>query len=170
MEKERIIDVVSNSIIPIAIISIILLFFVFAFRLLFHVMLWISSLFYVKGKNARKINKKMPKTDVSSYKKEEDELLRDQKSEEKKLEEEFKLDGVQRIGEDFAKQVSFLNEDKIVGIAKPIGFWTSLILGDQLSQILGRASALNDRSHKGFWVSMLEAQSRGLGRKNSRSL
>lgn len=163
-------DVVFNSIIPIAIISIILLIFIFILRLILHFILWVASLFYIKKKKARKINKKSPKADIIPYKKEEEELLRDKKLEEKRLEEEFKLEGVQRIGEEFEKQVAFLDEDRIVGIAKPIGFWTSLILGDQLSQILGRASALNDRSHKGFWVSMLEAQARGLGRKKSRSL
>lgn len=162
MEK----DILLNSVISIAIISIILLVLIFVLRLIFYTILWISSLFYVKKKKA----KKSPKADIISYKKDEEELLKNKKSEEKKLEEEFKLEGVQRIGEDFAKQVAFLDNDKIVGIAKPVGFWTSLILGDQLSQILGRASALNDRSHKGFWVSMLEAQARGLGRKNSRIL
>ena len=162
-------DILLNSVISIAIISIILLAIIFVLRIIFYLILWISSLFYIKKKKTNKA-KKTPKTDVVSYKKEEEELFRNKKSEEKKLEEELKLEGVQRIGEDFAKQVAFIDDDKIVGIAKPIGFWTSLILGDQLSQILGRASALNDRSHKGFWVSMLEAQARGFGRKNSRSL
>jgi len=162
MEK----DIILDPVISIAIISITLLAIILILRLIFHTILSISSFFY----NRKNKTEKTQKTDIIPYKKDEEVLLRDKKTEEKKFEEEFKIEGVQKIGEDFEKQDEFFDEDKIVGIAKPIGFWTSLILGDQLSQILGRASALNDKSHKGFWVSMLEAQSRGLGRKKSRLL
>lgn len=161
-------DSLINAIITIGIITVFLLVLIYIIRLFFYLILFILSFFYKRNKiNNKKI---VPKTEVIPYKKEEDELFRDQKVEEKKLQEEFKLDGVQRIGEEFQKQAELLDyEDRIVGIAKPIGFWTSLVLGDQLSQILGRASALNSRSHKGFWVSMLEAQARGLGRQKGRS-
>ncbi|HSQ97203.1 MAG TPA: hypothetical protein VLL98_00610 [Rickettsiales bacterium] len=168
MNKEEIINNILEAIIPIAIISIILLICILILRILFYLILWIGSLFYIKNKKVNEVNKKPKKTEIVPYKKEE-ELLRDKKIEDKKIKEEFELKGVHKIGDGFEKQIEF-NEDKIVGIAKPIGFWTSLVLGDQLSQILGRASALNDRTHKGFWVSMLEAQARGLGRKKSRIL
>lgn len=161
-------DSVINAIITIGIITIFLLILIYIIRLFFYLILFISSFFYKRNKINNK--KRVPKTEIIPYKKEEDELFRDQKFEEKKLQEEFKLEGVQKIGEEFKKQAEILDyEEKIVGIAKPIGFWTSLVLGDQLSQILGRASALNSRSHKGFWVSMLEAQARGLGRQKGRS-
>lgn len=165
MYKSEILDTILDSIIPISIISIILLICVLILRTIFHLILHIASFFYVKKK---KIKKQQPKTEITSYKKEEEELLRDKKLEDKKTKEQIKLEGVKRMGDDFEKQSSVFEDGRIVGIAKPIGFWTSLILGDQLSQILGRASALNDRSHKGFWVSMLEAQARGFGRKKSR--
>ena len=138
----------------------------------FLVLIYLIRLFfYKKNKQKHKESlKKAPKTEVIPYKKEEDELFRDKQLEEKKFQQEFELDGVQRIGDEFQKQVELIDdEDRIVGIVKPIGFWTALVLGDQLSQILGRASALNSRSHKGFWVSMLEAQARGLGRQKGRT-
>lgn len=160
-----------DAVITILIITAFFLVLIYLIRLFFYIILFILSFFYKKNKQKHKESlKRAPKTEVIPYKKEEDELFRDKQLEEKKFQQEFELDGVQRIGDEFQKQVELIDdEDRIVGIAKPIGFWTALVLGDQLSQILGRASALNSRSHKGFWVSMLEAQARGLGRQKGRT-
>jgi ABC-type transport system involved in cytochrome bd biosynthesis fused ATPase/permease subunit len=165
-------DIIAPIII-IAIISVILFSIIMVIRGLFYIIIFIASLFYKPKRTTKKKVSPKTSTSVQPYKKEEDELLRDKKLENKKAQEEnLILQNVQRMNEDFEKQMEAVDQDydKIVGIVKPIGFWTSLVLGDQLSQILGRAQALNNRSHKGFWVSMLEAQARGIGRQESRQL
>ena len=63
-----------------------------------------------------------------------------------------------------------LSEVKIVDIVKPVGFWTSMILGQKLTYLVSSAKIMNKNSHKGFWVSMAEAQERAAGRQKGRSL
>ncbi len=63
-----------------------------------------------------------------------------------------------------------LGEVKIVDIVKPVGFWTSVILGQKLTYLVSSAKLMNDNSNKGFWVSMVEAQERAQGRQKGRSL
>ena len=164
-------DKIIESIIPISIISLVLLIIIFFIRVLFYLLIFILSKIYFRNRKIPKKKQNFKKnTDIVVYKKEEEELYRDLKKEKKKA-NELNLRGVQRMNNDFEEKNDLIDEredTKIVGIAKPIGFWTSLILGDQLSQIIGRAQALNSRSHKGFWVSMLEAQARGLGRQHGK--
>ncbi len=61
-----------------------------------------------------------------------------------------------------------MQEVKIVGVVKPIGFWTSMILGQKLTYLINSAHILNKRSNKGFWVSMIEAKDRTAGRQHGR--
>lgn len=61
-----------------------------------------------------------------------------------------------------------LNEINIVDIVKPIGFWTSMILGQKLTYLIQSAQILNKRGDKGFWASMIEAKEREAGRQHSR--
>ena len=63
-----------------------------------------------------------------------------------------------------------LAEVKIVDIVKPVGFWTSMILGQKLTYLVSAAQIINKRSQKGFWVSMVEAKERAAGRERGRSL
>ncbi|MBL6665175.1 MAG: hypothetical protein ISQ34_04955 [Rickettsiales bacterium] len=62
-----------------------------------------------------------------------------------------------------------LNESQIVDIVKPIGFWTSMILGQKLTYLVQSAQMLNKRGDKGFWASMIEAKERAAGRQHGRS-
>lgn len=62
-----------------------------------------------------------------------------------------------------------LNESQIVDIVKPIGFWTSMILGQKLTYLVQSAQTLNKRGDKGFWASMIEAKERAAGRQHGRS-
>lgn len=57
----------------------------------------------------------------------------------------------------------------IVDIVKPVGFWTSMILGQKLTYLIQSAQVLNKRGDKGFWASMIEAKEREAGREHSRS-
>jgi hypothetical protein len=63
-----------------------------------------------------------------------------------------------------------LSEVKIVDLVKPVGFWTSMILGQKLTYLVSSAKLMNQNSDKGFWVSMVEAQERAQGRQKGRSL
>lgn len=61
-------------------------------------------------------------------------------------------------------------EVKIVDIVKPVGFWTSMILGQKLTYLVSAAQIINKRSQRGFWVSMVEAKERAAGKERGRSL
>lgn len=62
-----------------------------------------------------------------------------------------------------------MNKIEIVDIVKPIGFWTSVILGQKLTYLIQSAQIINKRGKQGFWVSMIEAQEQAAGRQHSRS-
>lgn len=62
-----------------------------------------------------------------------------------------------------------LEETQIVDIVKPIGFWTSMILGQKLTYLIKSAQIIQNRDNKkGFWVSMIEAKDRAAGRQQGR--
>ncbi len=61
-----------------------------------------------------------------------------------------------------------LGKSEIVDFVKPIGFFTSMILGQKLSYLIQSAQVLNKRGNKGFWVSMIEAKDRAAGRQHGR--
>ncbi len=63
-----------------------------------------------------------------------------------------------------------MSQVEIVDIVKPIGFWTSLILGEKLTYLIQSAQVLNKRGNKGFWVSMVEAKDRINNRQRGRGL
>ncbi len=61
-----------------------------------------------------------------------------------------------------------LSEINIVDIVKPIGFWTSMILGQKLTYLIQSAQIINKRGKQGFWVSMIEAKEREAGKQHAR--
>lgn len=61
-----------------------------------------------------------------------------------------------------------MNQTTIVDFVKPIGFWTSMILGQKLTYLIQSAQVLNKRGDKGFWASMIEAKERAAGRQHGR--
>jgi len=63
-----------------------------------------------------------------------------------------------------------LAEVKIVDLVKPVGFWTSMILGQKLTYLVSAAQIINNRSQRGFWVSMIEAKERAAGKERGRGL
>ena len=172
-----------SSFLSICFIFILTLFFI---RCIIYLTIYILSKFYSINKNKIKRKKLQPKTNIVIYKKEEDELFRDEKLEnlQKKL---LKNKNIEDNNKESEKQVKIINNDnnitttqnieiinknqndKIVGILKPIGFWTSLVIGDQLSKIFENAKVIKKRSGKGFWVSMLEAQRKISEKNNNKS-
>jgi hypothetical protein len=61
-----------------------------------------------------------------------------------------------------------IDEVQIVDIVKPVGKWTAAILGRELSYLVNSARIMNQKSNKGFWVSMIEAQQMAAGRQRGR--
>jgi hypothetical protein len=68
------------------------------------------------------------------------------------------------------QQEEDINDIEIVDFVKPIGFWTSMILGQKLTYLVQSAQVLNKRGKKGFWVSMIEAKDRSAGRQQGRGI
>lgn len=62
-----------------------------------------------------------------------------------------------------------IDKPVIIDIVKPVGFWTSMILGQKLTYLIQSAQQLNKRGDKGFWASMIEAQERQAGRQHGRT-
>jgi hypothetical protein len=159
-------DFFKNYVLSVLLIALILFLLVFTVRIFFR----LTILFLLrKYKHYRKKKKlKFEKKDIVSTPKEDEELLRDK-------EEETKLIGVERMPAEYdyqqeigGQQVGELEEGKIVGVAEPIGFWTSLVLGQKLSFLVNQAHILSQREKKGFWVSLIEAQSRSMERQRGR--
>lgn len=151
-------------------IAIILTRLIFA-MLLYHAAKKLEKLKKIKDKFSYK---KSPK-----YIKEDEELLR-------KLDEmprahsavkaELRAKQVEGIGNSYeiipSKEQELnkaeLNQVNIVDIVKPIGFWTSMILGQKLTYLIQSAQVINKRGDKGFWVSMIEAKEREAGKQHAR--
>lgn len=87
-------------------------------------------------------------------KKEEEELFR------KKEEEKIKI-----INKTPKTELS----PQIVDFVKPLGFWTSMVLGQKLTHLINSANIMNKDQQKGFWVRMVEAQKRAASRQRGRS-
>ena len=94
-----------------------------------------------------------PKSDEALFRKKEDPLKR--------------LPSKDGIDDEIKQEIG---ESKIVDIVKPVGFWTSMVLGQKLTYLVSSAKLMNDKSHKGFWVSMVEAQARAQGRERGRAM
>lgn len=69
---------------------------------------------------------------------------------------------------DEQEETKELNQINIVDIVKPVGFWTSMILGQKLTYLIQSAQTLNKRGDKGFWASMIEAKENEAGKQHSR--
>lgn len=156
-----------DELIKFLILLIIVVAIIFCIRVFFKIIIFIFSKIYLKNKLLNKKNIVRTAPNAAIFKKEEDELSRSIKQY-RNENEKLIFENVQKINEEFEEKVRDIEQsDRIIGIVKPIGFWTSLILGDQLTEILGKAKALNSRSKKGFWISMLETQAKNTVRKGN---
>lgn len=138
----------------IALISIILIRIILGILLLFARKKYQNLVKKIQSKRAVKAEKILPK--------EEDERFI-QKENPRELVEKI-------ISKEQEEEAQELSEVKIVDIVKPVGFWTSVILGQKLTYLVSSAKLMNDNSNKGFWVSMVEAQERAQGRQKGRGL
>ena len=108
----------------------------------------------IKNRKALKAEKVLPKADEDLFRK-------------KELPRQL-VEKLPSINQEQENQE--LEEVKIVDIVKPVGFWTSMILGQKLTYLVSSAKIMNQNSKKGFWISMVEAQERAQGRQKGRSL
>ncbi|MFC1659794.1 hypothetical protein ACFL0U_04480 [Pseudomonadota bacterium] len=153
---------VQIAIIRVLIIFVVLLVLVFLVRLFFNITLFFLVRKYKGYRKKKKL--KFDKKDVASTPKEDEELLRDKESELVGVEKiPVEYDPEQELGEE-----GEIEEGKIVGIAEPIGFWTSLILGQKLTFLVNQAHYLSQKGKKGFWVALVEAQGRSRDRQRGR--
>ena len=167
-------EYLSNSlpITIIAIIFVILFVAIFIARIIFSILLHFAKKRYSNLKNSRLFKKKK----VPNYKKEEDELLRaiPRAHSETRAPKLAKINQQQNdsyelvASEEQTMEKEEMNEVKIVDMVKPVGFWSSMILGQKLSYLIKSAQIINKRGKQGFWVSMIEAQEQAAGKQHSR--
>ncbi len=158
---------------------ILVIIFVSVFLLILLIRIIFSLLFHFAKKKYEKLKKSNPfkRKELKKYIKEEDELLREipkahSQTRAHKLgkqgavqDESYELMASQEQQLDKEE----MNQVKIVDIVKPIGFWTSMILGQKLTYLIQSAQIINKRGKQGFWVSMIEAQEQAAGRQHGRT-
>lgn len=162
-------DILNNkALIIIASLFACVLFAIIITRMVFNFLLDQAT------KKYQKIKKILPK--LNRYNKEDEELMRI-KDKIPKAHSQIKFELKNNFVVDKPdyeliprQQEQDLMQSEIVDIVKPIGFWTSMILGQKLSYLIQSAQMLNKKGNKGFWVSMVEAKDRVAGKQHSRGL
>lgn len=96
-------------------------------------------------------------------------MYRDKDIEKQKARENaIKLQNVKRlprIGDDMDLEPDF-DKKEIVGMVKPVGRWTAMVLGQKVSYLMQHAETLKTQNDAGYWVNMMHAKdaSQGKGR------
>ncbi len=157
---------IKNALPILALIFILVIIAIFSVRLIINILINKAKRKYniLKKKAQKKISQKIS----SKYIKEEDELLLNKQNQNniaKNSNQSYQIIKSQEQEE----QREQLNNMDIVDIVKPIGFFTSMILGQKLTYLIQSAQIINKRGKKGFWVSMVEAQEKAAGRQHGRS-
>lgn len=162
---------------------LLLAIFVLVFCAIIFTRIILSYLLERAYRNFLKVKQKSQKLfpqKTKKYVKEEEELLRKRLAEIPRAHSEVKAElqakrhqfenGTYEIiqSQEQQRDRQELNEINIVDIVKPVGFWTSMILGQKLTYLIQSAQILNKRGDKGFWASMIEAKERAAGRQHSR--
>ncbi|MES2678081.1 MAG: hypothetical protein V4612_07225 [Pseudomonadota bacterium] len=138
----------------VVLISIILIRIILGILLIFARKKYRNLVDKIKSRKAIKAEKVLPKEDSERF-----------------IKKEVSRELVEKIiSPEQEEEAQELSETKIVDLVKPVGFWTSVILGQKLTYLVSSAKLMNDNSKKGFWVSMVEAQERAQGRQKGRSL
>ena len=145
-------------------IAIIGLGFLVCFILLIFVIRGILELIiYISYKNYQEMKKKTQKyfpKKPKNFVKEEEELRRYKdeipKAHSKtKLEQKLKesQEQYQKIQDDILQE----EEEKIIGVVKPIGFWTSKIFGERIATIIAQAESMKKGESTKFWQNFVKA-------------
>lgn len=86
---------------------------------------------------------------------------------EKQRQQDLQLKNVQRlpkVGQVASEEPNY-NKKNIVGIVKPIGYWTSLIMGQRVTSLMQQADILREQNDAGYWVNMMHARDRAAGKQ-----
>lgn len=161
-------------------ILIIIFIAVFCAILLFRIVfLYILDQSYKKYLLLKRASKKILPSSRKKFEKEEEERLREKldipkansqlKAELREQRNQIENNSYEIItSKEQELDQAEMNQTQIVDIVKPIGFWTSMILGQKLTFLVQSAQMLNKRGDKGFWAAMIEAKEREAGRQHSR--
>jgi hypothetical protein len=57
---------------------------------------------------------------------------------------------------------------QIVGVAKPVGFWSRLIRNQKLGFMIALAGLQHNPSSKGYWVNLIKAQAISQGKEQGK--
>lgn len=116
-------------------------------------------------------NYKHIKSKIGARKLVKAEKILPKKPEEKFIKKETTRELVEKIkSQEQEMDEKEIGEVEIVDLVKPVGFWTSMVLGKKLTYLLSSAKIMNQNRKKGFWASMVEAQERAQGRERGRSM
>jgi hypothetical protein len=102
----------------------------------------------------------------------EDHRSKDKKQEQKK--ESAILTGVELYDPRQEQEVDVQNplakaEDvKIVGVAKPVGFWSRFVMKQKLGFIMARMQMQQNKGSQGFWVNLIKAQATSQSKQQGR--
>ena len=163
-------------------LPILLVIFVVVFCIIISVRV---TLFFLIEHAYKKLRKKIKDQKFfyakkQNYLKEDEELIRKKMSEIPRAHSEIKAEMKARNGGEVSgsydvieskekeRERKEMNEINIVDIVEPIGFWTSMILGQKLTYLINSAQIINKRGDQGFWASMIEAKERAAGKQHSR--
>jgi len=169
-----------EKVLPILLITFVTVFILIA--LLRVILLFLINQSYKKYLALKKAGQKLIPSKRKKFIKEEEERMREKldipransqmKAEmlKRKMQQEQESGSYEIIeSQDQKLAKEELNDSQIVDIVKPVGFWTSMILGQKLTYLVQSAQSLNKRGDKGFWAAMIEAKERSAGRQHGRS-
>lgn len=154
---EQITDFIQNALPIIGVLAAGIFCLILLIRLIVRVLLYFAVKNYKAFKKRRKKKNKLPEV-PEKYNKEEDERFIKKEEPGKDVSYEI-IPG--------KNQQNQMEKPEIVDIVKPVGFWTSMVLGQKLTYLVSSAKLMNENK-KGFWTSMVEAQARAQGRERGR--
>ena len=64
--------------------------------------------------------------------------------------------------------LSQADDVQIVGVAKPVGFWSRFIMNQKAGYIMARMSFQHQKGSKGYWANLIKAQASSQGKDQSR--
>lgn len=123
----------------------------------------LELIIYISYKNYQDLKKKtqqyFPKNKKNFIKEEEE--LRRYKDEIPKAHSQTKLE--KKLNEAQAQYQKMVDdilqeeEEKVVGVAKPVGFWTSKIFGERIATIIAQAESMKKGESTKFWQNFVKA-------------
>lgn len=148
----------------IAVASIGFFILILLIRIVAKIVFFLIPLFFIKqyqAYKALKFQKKQLKDPDPLYEPNDNLEFRRDLEKEVSLGQHLGLMNVHRINEIQPEGISTgIDRKNIVGVTKPVGKWTSLLLGQKLSLMVQHAQIMSEDPDRGFWVSMLEARER----------